>query len=434
MSNGSNLVFYVPPPLAVGTPFESFTWQAINSFHATSNPQNLAINVYFVNSPPIAAPTSSTDRLDANGVLVYPLGSDPDNNLRTITFPTPPARGQLHLIGNSTPAGIVSATNNTFPCPGSGGLGFIFLPDSETNGMPCIPDEQDYGSPYATYTYVVTDAGGLSATNSGVINVLPLQEPFPHPATPDVTGLLGASNVPVTFLATNLGGGLAANTTFTLTQLPTHGTFFISGFPIQPQDLPTDLPTTNLVYVPYPGYYSSRDGTDSFAYKTSDGYDAMGCSANVNVTIIAPPVLTLMTNAIGSAVTVTEDSSQNLVSPGVSTNLEITAGDANTNSLMAVTFSAQPAGSAPYGYFTLNSTTGLTGMGTNPPVTLQFEGTLAALNAVLTNGINYYSRSLSSANTIVVTLNDMGATGFGTNVSSVTLRVFYRCSNCGLGQ
>jgi hypothetical protein len=434
VSNGSNLVYYVPPAFQTGTPFESFTWQAVNSFGATSILQSLPINVYFVNSPPVAGATLSAGWIDDPGVQVYPQDSDPDNNLQTITISTLPARGQLHLMGNSTPSGIVSATNNTFHIPGSGGVGFIFLPDSETNGMPCIPDELDYGSPYATYTYVVTDAGGLSATNTGIINILPLKVPFPHPATADVIGLLNSSNVPVTFAATNLGGGLAVNTTFTLTQAPTHGTFYIQGFPILPDTLPTDLPLTNIVYVPDPGYYSSRDGIDSFAYRTSDGYDAMNCNAQVRVTILAPPTLALMTNAVGASVIVTEDSSGNLVSPGVSTNVDVIAGDAPTNALMQVTFSAQPVGSPPYGYFALNSTNGLTGISTNVPVTLQFEGTLAALNTVLTNnGISYYPRSSSAANTISVTLSDLGAIGLGTNVSSVTLHVFYRCSNCGIG-
>jgi hypothetical protein len=188
-------------------------------------------------------------------------------------------------------------------------------------------------------------------------------------------------------------------------------------------------PTTNLVYVPDPGYYSSRDGTDGFAYYTLDRYAEMTCSTNVSLTVIAPPVLT---NTAVPYVTVTLDSDGNLISPGTSTNLVILPGDANPNSLLQVTCSTSPIGSPPYGHFTLNSTNGLASLQTNTPVTIQFEGTAAALNAVLTNGVNYYSTSSSTANTMLVTLNDLGATGFGTNVSSVNFHLFYLCSGCGI--
>ena len=42
----------------------------------------------------------------------------------------------------------------------------------------------DIGSPYATATYVVTDADGASATNTITFNILPITEPFPIPAGP----------------------------------------------------------------------------------------------------------------------------------------------------------------------------------------------------------------------------------------------------------
>lgn len=432
VSNTNNLVFYVPPLYQRGTPFESFTWQVINSFQGASPFQSLPIDVYFVNSPPVAEPGTFSGWLSDNGIQVYPQYSDPDDNLQTLTISKLPARGQLHLIGNATPTGIVSATNNSFSISGDGGGGFIFLPDSETNGLPCIPDAQDYGSPYASFTYVVTDTGGLSATNTCTIDILPLQEPFPYPATPNFTGLLNSTNIPVFLAASNL----AADTTFTITALPAHGTLFVlvetTLFPLDSQDLPLELAesTTNFVYVPDPGYYSSRDGTDSFAYYTLDRYAGMTCSTNVSLTVIAPPMLT---NTAVPYVTVTLDSSGNLISPGTSTNLVILPGDANPNSLLQMTFSASPIGSPPYGHFTLNSTNGLASLQTNPPVTIEFEGTAAALNAVLTNGVNYYPGASITANTIVATLNDLGATGFGTNVSSVNFHLFYLCSGCGIG-
>ena len=176
-----------------------------------------------------------------------------------------------------------------------------------------------------------------------------------------------------------------------------------------------------LFILPTPGYYSSRDGLDSFGYRSSDHNDVMLCNANIALQILAPPVLT---NSGGSVI-VTVDDNDNVITPGLFNKVAITPRDVDTNALMQLTVTGTTPGSAPYGYFVLNATNGLGGIQTNGPVSINFTGTFTALNAALSAGINYYSTPSSAAGTITVTLNDLGATGLGTNTSSVSLSVLY---------
>jgi hypothetical protein len=313
---------------------------------------------------------------------------------------------------------------------GEGQFQIFFNSDSIVNGTLCYPDASDIGSPYATATYVITDADGASATNTITFNILPITEPFPIPAGPaSYTNLLN-SNIVITLTATNSMGMPDNNDAiFILETLPSHGTLELGTTALS--QVPATLPqNVSLTYVPNAGYYSSRDGLDGFGYHSSDFEDEMNCNANIALQIIAPPVLT---NSTGSVI-VTVDANGNVTAPGVFKGVAITPRDVDTNALMQLTVTGTFPGSAPYGYFVLNATNGLSSIQTNGPVSINFTGTTAALNAALSAGINYYSTPSSTTGTIKVTLNDLDATGLGTNTSSVSFSVLYFCPDCGLSQ
>jgi len=297
VSNASNLVYYVPPGGQPPGLFESFAVQAINSFGLSSELTYVVISIFFVDSAPVAEPatmTGSTDDTELGGPLPY---SDFDRNLATISFPTLPARGQLYFSDQQVPypppaADLVSTPGQIFVCdPSQSGVA-TFIIDSHTNGFPCIPDFYDYGNNYASFTYIVTDADGESATNSITINVTQ-GTPFPVPSGP--TNYSGEVDFPITIdlSATNQDGSpinFGPITSFWLDTLPAHGQLSIQGYPITglpPQYLPIALPLLELVYTPDEGYVSPPGNPDRFFYHTEDLKAAM-CPIPITLTIEQP--------------------------------------------------------------------------------------------------------------------------------------------------
>jgi hypothetical protein len=290
VENSSNWVYYLPPGGQYGTPYESFTVEAVNSFGVSSAPASLPVSIYFVDSPPLALPgvvTGMSDDLYLGGQLPF---SDFDRNLATIRFPSLPARGQLYYSNQQLPpasTNLVSPANYIFACDPSGGGFVTFVTDSHTNGVPCIPDFNDYGANYASFTYIVTDVDGESATNSVIVNVSQ-GPPFSVPSGP--TNYTGSVDFPISFQlsATNQDGSLPdpGNVIVLLDSLPAHGQLSVQGFPITSVAATGLTLATPFVYTPDSGYYSPAGNPDGFSYRLNNGHDAMQCSASVTLTVL----------------------------------------------------------------------------------------------------------------------------------------------------
>jgi hypothetical protein len=428
VSNTNGWVYYQPQALRYGTPFDSITVQAQNSFNVQSTAWQIPIDVYFVNHPPTASNAVVTGPVDEepleplNGLPGY---YDPDFNASTICFASLPARGYIYMYYGTAPGILVTATNNCFAL-GSGPT-LHFYSDSYTNGTPCYPDGTDIGSPYTTATYFITDAYGATSDIATItFNVTGLQEPISIPSGPtDYTNLLNATNV-IVFSATNSAGPVDP-LLIDLRTLPAHGQLFLPGDrPFASTDVPLILPANPiLVYKPNPGYYSSRNGLDSFDYRTTTPYDESRCDTIINLHVLAPPIFTF---SVASAIVTVDTNGVTLV-PAVINNLPITARDAPTNAILQLTMTSTPPGSAPYAYFTLNTTNGLTSFITNDPTSIQLQGTLASLASVVAAGINYYPTPTSAGGVICV-LNDLGTTGVGTNTSTEPVSIVYSCPTC----
>jgi hypothetical protein len=430
VSNTNGWVYYQPQALSYGTPFDSITVSAQNNFNVQSGAWLIPIDVYFVNHPPSTADAVVSGPVDEEPL--QPLNNlpdyyDPDFNASTICFASLPARGYIYMYYGTEPGTLVTASNNCFAL-GSGPV-LHFYSDSYTNGTPCYPDGTDIGSPYATATFFITDAyGATSTTNTITFNVTGLPEPISIPSGPtDYANLVNATNV-IVFSATNSAGPVDP-VYVDLRTVPAHGQLSLpGGRPIASTDVPVFLPPNAvLIYKPNSGYYSSRDGLDSFDYRVFTLYDESRCDTIINLHVLAPPIFTL---SVSSAI-VTVDTNGVTLAPAVINNLPITARDAPTNAILQLTVTATPPGSAPYGYFTLNSTNGLTSFITNAPTSIQLQGTLASLASVVAAGINYYPTPTSAGGVICI-LNDLGTTGVGTNTSTEPVSIFYSCPDCTL--
>jgi hypothetical protein len=424
VSNSNGWVYYQPPPLRYGTPFDSFFLQAANSFGDTSEAISLIVDVHYVDHPPVAYPLVVGGTVDNEPLNAILPADDLDNNLTSVCFPVLPANGQIYVsFDGPNPEIAVTASNNCVSVPSDYFQIFIvFFSDSATNGIPCYPDNHDIGSPYANATYVITDAGGLSSTNVIVFNVGPSSVPFSIPTGPFAYTNLINTSIPLSFATTNEAGVVTTSQTIiTLQTLPQHGGLYLNNR--QFTQAPTTLPeNVTIVYVPNAGYYSSRDGVDSFTYQSAVPPYFSLCNVGASLQVVAPPIVA---NPNGSFPDVDLDANGEVVTPGFVNFLAVTRRDAPTNALLQVTVTGTTPGSPPYGYFVFNATNGLGGFQTNGPVSVQFQGTAAAINTALAAGFSYYSTTSSRASEIKVTLSDLGAVGIGTNTSSVTLAVYY---------
>ena len=422
VSDTNGWVYYQPPPLRYGAPFDSITVQAANSFGDTSEAIELPFDVYFVNHPPVAYPLVVDGTVDNEPLNAILPADDVDGNLTNLCFPVLPARGQIYVsFRGPFPDFPVTATNNCVQV-GNNPIYIVFYSDSATNGIPCYPDNSDVGSPYAEATYVITDAGDSSSTNVIVFNVGPSSVPFSIPAGPFAYTNLINTSIPISFAMTNPAGAVTTSQVdVTLESLPQHGSLYLGSHPITltPTILPQD---PSILYVPNPGYYSSRDGLDSFTYQSDVSPYFSFCNVGASLDVLAPPIVVATTSSLPF---LNLDANGDVVTPAFVNWVAVTPRDAPASALLQVTVAGTTPGSPPYGYFTFNSTNGLGSFQTNGPVSVQFQGTAAAINTALAAGFKYYSTTSSEASHINVTLSDLGAVGIGTNTSSVSLPVSY---------
>ena len=184
-----------------------------------------------VNHPPVADAQSVTTDEDVSLPVVL-TGSDPDGGALTYAVATAPAHGAL----------TGTAPNLTY------------APAANYNG----PD---------SFTFRVTDNGGLTSTATVSITVRPVNDP--PVASAQSVSVQAEGSVGVTLAASDVDGDAL---TFAVTVAPAHGA--VTGTP------------PNVAYQPAAGYF----GADSFTFRATDPSNASS-TAVVSITVLDnPPV------------------------------------------------------------------------------------------------------------------------------------------------
>jgi hypothetical protein len=212
-------------------------------------------------APPNSPPTANDENANVSEGTATPItlsGSDAETCQLGFTIVQPPTHGGL---------GSVSG----LPCTAG-------TPNTDTAMVTYTPTSGYVGSD--SFTYQVTDAGGLTDTGTVTITVSGSQNSPPTAANVSATTSAGA---PVTVTMS----GSDAETCqlgFAIVQPPTHGGLgSVSGQPCTAGTPNTD--TATATYTPTSGYV----GADSFTYRVTDGG---GLTATATATITVSGVQT----------------------------------------------------------------------------------------------------------------------------------------------
>jgi hypothetical protein len=402
---GGDLVF-TPAAGVSGAGYASFTFQVQDDGGGVDlDPvaRTMTIDVAAVNDPPTGAnSTVSTAEDSAYTFVVGDFGfSDPNdtpaNNLFAVQIMTLPGAGSLTLSGGAVTAGQ-----------------FVSQADIAAGNLQFTPASQASGTGYASFTFRVQDDGGgadLDITaRTMTIDVTAVNDP---PAGTSTT-VTAAEDTSHAFSAADFGftdsADTPANNLFAvkITTLPGAGSLTLNGTTVTAGQfvLASDIAAGNLVFTPAAD--GNGAGYASFTFQVQD--DAGG--ANLD------PIARTMTVNVTSI----DDTPVNSV-PGTQainqgTSLVFSTAGGNGISISDVDAGAsavQLTLSATNGTMTLATTVGLTfatGTGSGD-ATMQFSGSMAAINAALDGLIFSPSAGFAGSAGLSIVTDDQGNTGSG---------------------
>jgi hypothetical protein len=268
---------FVPDANENGSPYATFTFQ-VQDNGGTANggidldptPNTMTVNVTSVNDAPQGANnTVSTDEDTPYTFAAADFGfSDPNdspaNSLLAVKITTVASNGTLKLSGVAVTGGqFVSAT------------------DIAAGNLKFVPDANENGSPYATFTFQVQDNGGTAnggvdldpTPNTMTVNVRPINDAPTASSTPANPSVLEDGSVTITLNGSDQETA-PVNLTFTITDLPDHGTLKKGGTPLALNDAYVGS-GADVVYEPTANY----NGPDSFSFQVTDRGDPDACGA-----------------------------------------------------------------------------------------------------------------------------------------------------------
>ncbi|WP_254721922.1 beta strand repeat-containing protein [Kovacikia minuta] len=345
--NSDGSFTYTPTLNYQGVDF--FTYQANDGFTNSANVATVTINVVTN-----AAPIGNTDTYSVN-----------QNNLITVSA----ANGVL-----KNDVDIDPLTANLVSNPGNGTLSFN--PDGSFIYQP----NAGFSGPIDTFVYRASDGTLTSAPTTVTLSIKTSSTP---PTANPNTYSVNANNT----LSIPVATGVLVNDTdpegdrlvASVVSDPTKGTLTLNS-------------NGSFIYQPN----ANVTGTDTFVYKANDGLNDSNL-ATVTISIGAtnsPPVV----NLPGSQVVFRNT---DLV---ITSGLSISDVDAGNNSVRATL-------SAVSGSLILSTTTGLNVIDADGDKNVIVEGSIASINAALTNLKYRPDFGFTGPDTIVITVDDKGFTG-----------------------
>ncbi len=302
---------------------------------AQTDTDSIAITVNSVNDAPLGA--NATVSGSEDDPLVFTAANfaltDPNDN---------PANGLLGIFVDTLPVQGVLNNNGVAVVAGQ----FISFADLNDGGFQFIPDPNEFGPAYASFTFRVRDDGGTAnggadtdpVANTITIDIQPDNRP---PVAVDDNYKLNEDDPGSILQDPGTGSSVLGNDTDpdfnSLTAILVSGPSNAASFTFNPDGTFTYVPNANF------------NGTDSFTYKANDGL----LDSNVaTVTILVNPVNDAPVT-VGDAYNIAEDTLLVVTAPGVLGNDTDIDGDTLNAVLVsgpsnALTFTFNPNGSFSY--------------------------------------------------------------------------------------
>jgi hypothetical protein len=391
---------FSPAADANGAGYASFTFQVQDGGGGAdldTIARTMTIDVTAVNDPPIGTSKTVTIVEDANytfGTADFGFsdpGDSPASNFLAVRIGTLPGAGSLTLAGVAVIAGQ-----------------FVSRVDIAAGDLQFTPSADANGAGYASFTFQVQDDGGgadLDATlRTMTIDVTAVNDAPTLVANTGLTLNEGASAVvSASSLHVTDVDSAAVQLVFTVTTTPSNGYIELTsaaGVAVTSftQD---DIDNNRVVYV----HDDSQTTSDGFSFTVADGAGGGIGSTAFAITIAAiddAPV-----NSVPAAQT-TDQGAALMFSSANGNAISISDADAGAGSV-GLSLSASN------GTMTLATTAGLTfAMGTGTgDATMQFSGTVAAINAAL-DGLRFTpDAGFAGAAAVSIVTDDLGNSGSG---------------------
>ncbi len=267
-----NLTF-VPNADQAGTPLTTLTFSVNDGTADSTNTGTLTINVTPENDPPTTGNNTVTTTEDITLTFAlsdFPFADvDSGDAIETVTIKSLPGSGTLELDGSAISGNDV-----------------ISVADITAGNLTFVPDPDDNGSPYTTFSFVVGD-GEADSTSSATmtVNVNQVDDPVTIGGDTSGGGDEDAGAITGTLTATDAADGLTDGTIFTATN-GTNGSASI------------DASSGAWSYTPNADF----NGTDSFTVTVTDD-DGNTATQSISVSVTAVADIT------SDSLSVSEDSS-----------------------------------------------------------------------------------------------------------------------------
>jgi VCBS repeat-containing protein len=397
-----------------GADYTSFDFQVSDGTAYSSSSSTMTINVTPVNDAPASSASSVTTNEDTTHTFTADDFSFTDDDGDTLSSVTVSA-----LIGS----------DGTFLLDGVAitGSTTVSKADIDAGLLTFVPDANENGSSYNTFTFTVNDGTADSGSSTMTVNVTPVNDaPTSSDATININennqessaGDRTPSNITYTFSSsdfafTDTESG-AAITHVKIVDLPTSGTLNLSETAVTADEEIAIGDIGSLVYTPD----ANSETDDSFTFKVSDGTDYSTDPNTINVSVNAAPNVTDVTLS-GTVAAGTQTSVGDI--RRVINSIDVVADSDDDDSDLVVTGVAAGNESTNSTIITDGTGVGSGLVGTYGSLTILANGTYG-YSAFSTNNIAY---GATATDTFTFTIRDdeTASGSFAYDVGTITITV-----------